>query len=186
MNKKALIIGNGVSRKPIDLNVLAPNFTTFGCNALYRNFKPDYLVAIDDIIIGEIIQSDYPKDRFIVPPIEEQYEPVEWNPNRPRENAGMVAMREAIKLGCNELNCIGMDFLIDNEGFNMGNLYDSTAGYGPETRASMHDTISRALYFNWFVDKHPETMFVAVFPKVIIESEVFRVAPKPNFDYAFC
>ena len=40
----AFIIGNGVSRKPIDLHQLKGKGTIFGCNALYRDFNDyDYL-----------------------------------------------------------------------------------------------------------------------------------------------
>ena len=35
----AYIIGNGPSRKGLDLSTL--DGTTFGCNALYRDFTPD-------------------------------------------------------------------------------------------------------------------------------------------------
>ena len=79
MSEPAFIIGNGLSRKDFNLNRLVGQGCTFGCNALYRDFTPDYLVAIDDKIIEEITQSDYPMNRFIIPPNEEQYEPAEHN-----------------------------------------------------------------------------------------------------------
>ena len=60
----AFIIGNGVSRKSIDLERL--NGITYGCNAIYRDFTPDYLVAVDPAMIEEILQSTYPKERLII------------------------------------------------------------------------------------------------------------------------
>ena len=56
----AYIIGNGPSRKGLDLDTL--DGTTFGCNALYRDYSPDYLVSGDSTIIKEICESEYPKN----------------------------------------------------------------------------------------------------------------------------
>ena len=69
----AFIIGNGLSRKKFKLEKLIGQGCIFGCNALYRDFTPDYLVAIDHKIIAEINNSDYPKNRFIVPPVAVSY-----------------------------------------------------------------------------------------------------------------
>ena len=38
----AYIIGNGPSRKGFDLNLLKTSGQIYGCNALYRDFVPDY------------------------------------------------------------------------------------------------------------------------------------------------
>ena len=94
---RVFCIGNGESRKHLDLETLRPHGKIYGCNALYRDFKPDYilpdyLVAIDPLLIEEIKDSDFPQDRFIEPPFAEQFEPAECNPGRPRSNAGMNAM----------------------------------------------------------------------------------------------
>ena len=126
----AFIIGNGKSREQLDLQRLIGQGCTFGCNALYRDFKPDYilpdyLVAIDPLLIEEIKNSDFPKDRFIEPPFAEQFEPAECNPARPRSNAGMNAMLEAIKMGFSTLYMFGFDFILDDPTFSVQNLYDS-------------------------------------------------------------
>ena len=49
----AYIIGNGPSRKGLNLDSLEG--TTFGCNALFRDYSPDYLISGDSTIIKEII-----------------------------------------------------------------------------------------------------------------------------------
>ena len=54
----AYIIGNGPSRKGLDLDTL--DGTTFGCNALFRDYSPDYLVSGDSSILKEICMSEYP------------------------------------------------------------------------------------------------------------------------------
>ena len=56
----AFVIGNGLSRKGINLSKL--NGTTYGCNWLYTDFKPDVLVAVDKPISDYIQNTYYPKE----------------------------------------------------------------------------------------------------------------------------
>jgi len=55
----AFVLGNGVSRKGIDLHSLRFHGKIYGCNALYRDFIPDVLVATDRPIATHIQQSGY-------------------------------------------------------------------------------------------------------------------------------
>ena len=65
----AYIIGNGPSRRDLMLDTL-PGIT-FGCNALYRDFAPDYLVSGDSRILKEICGDEYPlKHKCIFPDYE--------------------------------------------------------------------------------------------------------------------
>ena len=50
----AYCIGNGPSRKDFDLNKLKASGQTYGCNALYRDFMPDCLVAVDTKMVLEL------------------------------------------------------------------------------------------------------------------------------------
>lgn len=50
----AFIIGNGKSRQHLDLNKLKPHGKIYACNAVYRTFEPDYLVAVDTKMVSEI------------------------------------------------------------------------------------------------------------------------------------
>ena len=43
----AYCIGNGPSRKDFDLNRLKATGQTYGCNALYRDFMPDFIFSVD-------------------------------------------------------------------------------------------------------------------------------------------
>ena len=69
----AYIIGNGLSRKNHSLGALARdnNITTFGCNVLFRDFPPDYLIANDALVIYEIVRSDYTESKCLF---------TDWNP----------------------------------------------------------------------------------------------------------
>jgi hypothetical protein len=55
----AFVLGNGVSRQGIDLDQLRCCGKIYGCNALYREFEPDVLVATDRPIATAIQQSGY-------------------------------------------------------------------------------------------------------------------------------
>ena len=46
----AYCIGNGPSRKGFNLNKLKPTGQTYGCNALYRDFVPDFILSVDTAI----------------------------------------------------------------------------------------------------------------------------------------
>jgi hypothetical protein len=178
----AFIIGNGTSRKGFDLTRLKPYGTIFGCNALYRDYPdhsiPDFLVSIDDGIITEIEHSDFPSKRFIVPPMDERWEPSECNIGRPRSNAGVNAMREAIKMGHNQLICLGFDFLIADAAQSVSNVYDGTDNYGMEVRANANDNPGRINYVAWLTNTNPDVDFIFIFPE---GSSVNRIAGKNVF-----
>ena len=57
MAKKVFCIGNGESRKGFDLEKLRQHGTIYGCNALYRDFMPDVLTAVDHGIMHEIYHA---------------------------------------------------------------------------------------------------------------------------------
>jgi hypothetical protein len=57
--KIAFVLGNGVSRLAANLDALKNYGTVYGCNALYREFQPDHLVAVDVKMINEIIEVGY-------------------------------------------------------------------------------------------------------------------------------
>lgn len=52
-------IGNGESRKDIDLNKIKDYGFIAGCNALYRDFIPDLLVAVNQKMIDEVKKSGF-------------------------------------------------------------------------------------------------------------------------------
>lgn len=168
--RRAFIIGNGPSRKKFDLKLLKHHGTIFGCNALYRDYPkfdiPDFLVAIDDIIIKEITSSKFPKERVIIPPEDERHEDAAYNPYaRLRSNAGVNAMLEAIKLGYKELYCLGFDFMLKSPQRSLGNIYDGTNAYGPETRSRYVDNMNRVKYMEFIAKKYKFVQFKFVVPQ---------------------
>lgn len=55
----AFVLGNGQSRRVVDPAELRSQGKVYGCNALYRSFAPDCLVATDRPIAQEIQNSGY-------------------------------------------------------------------------------------------------------------------------------
>ena len=66
MAGRVFCIGNGESRKDFDLESLRPHGKIYGCNALYRDFTPDVITAVDMGIMHEIYNSGYAQDNKCV------------------------------------------------------------------------------------------------------------------------
>ncbi len=165
----AFVIGNGKSRSEFNIRKLKGYGPVYGCNALYREFTPsyilpDFLVAIDPGMIEEISKSNFPKDRFIIPPLEEQWEPRDCNLMRARSNAGINAIREAIKRHSQTVVCLGFDFLIADCENSVSNLFENTINYGPETRAIFEENSGRRRYLEWVARRNFDVEMYFVFP----------------------
>ena len=169
----AFIIGNGPTRLNINLHDLVGKGKIYGCNALYRDFdKFDYLIVIDEQF-KKLIEMGGKEGvvegtKLILPPDEEC---VEETTGR-RSNAGMNAMREAIRHGATKLFCLGFDFIIKDEVANTDNVYKDTEGYGEETHATFEDSKHRVNYLHWFMNQNKDVRFTFVVPDPI---EIFNI-----------
>ena len=186
VNKVAFIVGNGVSRKNIDLNNLVGHGPIFGCNALYRDFEDwDYLISFDTGMVREIREQNFEcKGTVVIPPVEKHYESIEYSPFRRRSNAGMIAMESAIERKHTILYCFGMDFVLEGD-VSTDNVYKNTTNYGPETHATKDDNYHRIRYLKWFLDKYSDIKFIFVFPDGLktktIDAENFYVMDESVF-----
>ena len=54
-----IVIGNGPSRRGLDLHKMSESAAIYGCNALFRDFSPDFLFANDRSMVLEILRADY-------------------------------------------------------------------------------------------------------------------------------
>jgi hypothetical protein len=62
----AFVVGNGTSRKPVNLTKLKQHGLLYACNAVYREgVNPDYLVAVDTKMVTEINRSQYQIDNSV-------------------------------------------------------------------------------------------------------------------------
>ena len=58
-NKRVFALGNGESRKDLNLSKLYEFGIIYGCNGLYRDFQADVLVVVDPAMKEEIWETDY-------------------------------------------------------------------------------------------------------------------------------
>lgn len=65
LHNSAFVLGNGTSRLRLNLPNLKGNGVVYGCNALYREFEPTHLVAVDVKMINEIIGAGYHKTHSV-------------------------------------------------------------------------------------------------------------------------
>jgi hypothetical protein len=125
----AFVLGNGVSRKNINLHQLKIHGNIYGCNALYREYTPDVLVATDLPIATQIQQSGYSaKNRFYtrrpLPNLGAKTVPKEYYGN----SSGPIACAIAALDGHNQIYMLGFDLGGDqNQLFN--NIYADTEFY---------------------------------------------------------
>ena len=127
----AFVLGNGTSRQHLNLAHLKNCGTIYGCNALYREFTPDVLVATDKPIAEHIQNSGYAlKNRFYT--------------RRPLPNLGALAVNKeyfGYSSGPHAVSIASQDnhHRIYMLGFDMGpnknnqinNLYAGTEFYKP-------------------------------------------------------
>ena len=131
----------------------------------------DYLVVIDEQfkkLIDHAGTEGLDNGKLIFPPEEEC---VEETTGR-RGNAGMNAMKEAIKRGATKLFCLGFDFVHTDVEISTGNIYKDTEGYGEDTRATFEDSRYRVNYLNWLMKNNPEVRFTFVVPD---QSNLFNI-----------
>jgi hypothetical protein len=73
ISNRAVVIGNSAGREDFNLDHLknpsgllgATTLQTYGCNALFRDFTPDFLVATGYNIIKEIVNNPYTTENIV-------------------------------------------------------------------------------------------------------------------------
>ena len=127
----AFELGNGLSRKPIPLEPLKQHGKIYACNAVYRTFTPDYLVAVDAKMVNEICTAGAQLKM-----------PVWTNPNRAYKkykglnffepslgwSSGPTALWLASKHMHQTYFLLGFDFTGTMEG-KLNNIYGDTPNY---------------------------------------------------------
>lgn len=142
ISNQAVVIGNGPSRLELfNLNILSKHrggllgsrkLQTYGCNALYRNYAPDFLVATGNDMIKELAQSNYIQDHIVYTSSIHLLEyPGKFYliPYNPYTDAGTTAAYIAAFDGHRRVYMIGFDGQ-DKPGYNY-NVYAGTPNYNP-------------------------------------------------------
>jgi hypothetical protein len=139
ISNQAVILGNGPSRLEFNLQHIKNHkggllgsraLQSYGCNALYRDFTPDFLVATGNEMVAEIAASDYVKDNIVYT---SSIHTLEY-PNKfylipydPYIDAGTTAAYIACFDGHKNLYLLGFDGQ-DSPGYNY-NVYAGTPNY---------------------------------------------------------
>ena len=148
--KRAFVLGNGKSRLKADLNLLKTKGRIYGCNALYRDFHPDVLIAVDPKMVIEICQANYQLEHEVWTNPNKQYrdfKKLNFFSNPRGWSSGPTALLRACMDHCDEIYILGFDYHSSDGKFN--NVYASTFNYKAST--------SSATYFgNWM--KQTETI----------------------------
>ena len=141
MSSIAFVLGNGESRKGIDIDDLKERGTVFACNGVYRTHRPDFLVAVDPKMILEIAESDYPVHNKVWSNFNNQYnknqkimDHVNWLQPSLGWSSGPTALKLACDQGHKEIYILGFDYQGHAEGnknnrFRFNNVFKDTRNY---------------------------------------------------------
>jgi len=164
----AYCIGNGPSRKGFDLNLLKQSGQTYGCNALYRDFKPDFLFSVDAKMSREISESRIWEQgvHCYAPSLEvNRNEGLVLIPHNPHYTSGNQAIHTAIIQGHKNIYMLGYDFREYGKD-QLNNIYQNTENYGERHSDAVFDawlttfrkTVKQRPYVNFTIvhDSPPE------------------------------
>jgi hypothetical protein len=138
MSNIAFVLGNGESRKGIEINDLMQKGTVFACNAVYRTHRPHFLVAVDPKMILEIAETDYMLHNKVWSNYNAQYERnnkimdhCNWFKPSLGWSSGPTALRMACEHGFEEIYILGFDYQGHSDGkrFKLNNVFGDTRNY---------------------------------------------------------
>jgi len=162
LKKQAFVVGNGTSRSSINLQLLKDKGKVYGCNALYREFVPDYLVAVDVKMILEINKAGYQNNNIVWTNPNKAYREFKnfnyFNPSK-GWSSGPTALYLASEHDNNEIYILGFDY--QGLGDKVNNIYSDTKNYKKSS--------DKATYFgNWLkqtmitCQKFPKKRYIRV------------------------
>jgi hypothetical protein len=175
---QAFVLGNGISRKTVAPEHLRLHGPVYGCNALYREFAPDVLVATDRPIAAAIQESGYANQHVFhtrrpLPGLGARPVPAAYFGH----SSGPIATALAAQAGHTAIYLVGFDMgPAQNQQFN--NVYAGTEFYKMPTALPTFTG-------NWIkqliriAQDFPLTQFVRVHGATTANIEQF--ATVPNF-----
>jgi hypothetical protein len=160
----AYIIGNGPSRKKFDLSKLKNTGQTYGCNALYRDFIPDFIFSVDSKITLEMCQNEVGKKCIHYAPsleVNRRYSKkmLHLIPNNPHVISGNQAIWTATVHGHKNLYLLGFDFREYGKD-KLNNIYQDTSNYGERHDDAIFDGWLKQ--FRRFIKQRPYCNFTIV------------------------
>ena len=173
MSSTAFVLGNGESRRGIEINELKEKGTVFACNAVYRTHRPHFLIAVDPKMIFEIAETDYPLHNKVWSNFNAQYNKnpkilnhINWFKPSLGWSSGPTALRMACEHGFKEIYILGFDYQGHHDGkrFKLNNIFGDTRNYKKRNDEA-------TFYGNWMnqtkrcLKDFPDTKFHRVIPK---------------------
>ena len=130
----AYCIGNGPSRQGFDLNKLKATGQTYGCNALYRDFWPDFIFSVDTRMTQQMVADEVGLKTFHYAPALEVNRKqskgmLHLIPNNPHWISGNAAFWTAGVHGHKNIYLLGFDFREYGKN-QLNNIYQDTECYG--------------------------------------------------------
>jgi len=141
-SNKALVIGNGESRRSIDLENYRNDYVLVGCNAVHRDLEVDHLICCDKRMAEEAANATstptiYTRSDWITY-FKSTYTNVEQLPELPYSGtlkqdlpinwgSGVYALLLATTLPVSTITVIGFDLYPTNDTVN--NIYKDTVNY---------------------------------------------------------
>lgn len=160
----AFVLGNGTSRRDIDLEKLSNLGKIYGCNALYRTFSPDYLVAVDVKMILEINKAGYQHRNQVWTNPNKSYQKMQnlnyFSPSK-GWSSGPTALWLASEHSYKTIFILGFDYKGLDNGTKLNNIYADTANYKKSTDGA-------TFFGNWMrqtrsvIKENPEINYVRV------------------------
>ena len=141
MSDTAFVLGNGESRRGIDIDDLKEKGTVFACNGVYRTHRPHYLISVDPKMILEIAESDYMLHNKVYSNFNAQYnkhqkimDHCNWFKPSLGWSSGPTALRMACDHGFKEIYILGFDYQGHSENnkrqrFKFNNIFKDTRNY---------------------------------------------------------
>ena len=172
----AFVVGNGKRREPINLKEIKPFGKVYACNAVYRSFRPHYLIAVDVKMILEITQHRWQLDNEVWTNPNRTFNSIPnlklFNPSKGWSSGPTALWMASHMHGYDEIYILGFDYRgakdKNGEYKRVNNMFADTQNY-----KKSHDP---ATYFgNWerqtltTIKSHPETRYI----RVVEEGETF-------------
>ena len=176
MSNTAFVLGNGESRKGIQIADLKKHGTVFACNGVYRSEEPDYLIAVDPKMILEIAETEYPKTHEVWSNYNHQYSKnenaknhVKWFQPSLGWSSGPTALKMAADKKFTKIYILGFDYRGhprdgSKNSFYFNNVFKDTRNYKKGKDEATY-------YGNWMnqtkrvLTDYPHIQFFRVVPK---------------------
>lgn len=160
----AFVLGNGTSRQHFDIERLQGKGIIYACNAVYRNFEPDVLIAVDPKMVHEIVADGYHHNHVVWTNYNNGYKDYTnlnyFQPSR-GWSSGPTALCKAADDKYKTIYILGFDYMGLNGGKKFNNIYADTQNYKKSVEPATY-------YGNWLrqsenvVKNHPEIQFFRV------------------------